>query len=63
MKNSGQLKDSETGKYARLPICPVCGKKVHIEEDDINAENWGFDGQGEFTHDDCFSEVHLREGE
>jgi len=50
MTNSAQLK--EDGKYAKLPVCPTCGKKVHIEENDINLQAWSF-RNGDFVHDEC----------
>ena len=65
MNNSANLKD-DNGKYSKLPICPVCTKKVHIDEDDVNVQAWSFSGHkdfgGDFMHDDCASPEHPTEG-
>lgn len=55
MTNSAHLKD-DNGRYEKLPVCPVCNKKVHIEENDTNMDNWCFDHNGDFAHEDCLPE-------
>lgn len=67
MTNSAMLKE-DNGKYAKLPVCPVCNKKVHIEEDDVNMEAWSFCGGenlgGEFMHNECATkEIPTESGE
>lgn len=50
MNNSAHIK--EDGKYAKLPVCPLCDKKVHIDDNDANQQAWSF-RQGDFVHNEC----------
>lgn len=55
MTNSAIYKDYN-GKFAKLDNCPVCGKKVHFEDDDVNTVAWAFAGSfapGEMMHEEC----------
>jgi hypothetical protein len=64
MSNSSIYKD-DNGKYAKLDNCPVCGKKVHFEDDDINTVAWSFAGAfagGEMMHDACATKEFPTEG-
>jgi hypothetical protein len=65
MTNSAILRE-DNGKYSALPICPICEKKVHIDENDKNAEEWAFSGHsdfgGEFVHIRCTTKDHTTEG-